>query len=59
MCLFGSFAASYAKEISTEENHSVVIDNFTLKKSSPFLKKILGVGQGIKSGAMLKPRFRD
>ena len=59
MCLFGSFAASYAKEISNEEDHSIVIDKFTLKRSSPFLKKILGVGQGIRGGAMVKPRFRD
>ena len=51
MCLFGSFAASYAKEISNEEDHSLVIDKHTLSKASPFLKKILGVGQGIRGGS--------
>jgi len=59
MCLFGSFAASYAKEISNEEDHSLVIDKHTLSKASPFLKKILGVGQGIRGGALVKPKIRD
>ena len=59
LALLGSFAASYAKEIASEEDQSLIIDNFTLKKSSSFLKKILGVGQGIKKGALHLPRHRD
>ena len=59
LALLGSFAASYAKEIASEEDQSLIIDNFTLKKSSRFLKKILGVGQGIKKGSLHLPRHRD
>ena len=32
VALLGSFAASYAMEIASEENHSKIIDKFTLKK---------------------------
>lgn len=59
LALLGSFAASYVKEIASEEDQSLIIDNFTLNKSSRFLKKILGVGQGIKKGALHLPRHRD
>ena len=59
VALLGSFAASYTKEIASEEDQSIVVDKFTIKKSSSFLKKILGVGQGIKTGAIQIPKFRD
>ena len=59
IALLGCFAASYAMEIANEENHSKIIDKFTLKKASPFLKKILGVGHGLKAGSRIIPKNRD
>ena len=59
IALLGSFAASYAREIANEEDHSIVIDNFTKKKSTKFLKKILGIGHGIKKGSQIIPRKRN
>mgnify|MGYP001160909461 FL=1 len=59
LALLGSFAASYAKEISNEEDQSKVVDEFTIKRSTPFLKKILGFGHGIKEGSLIKPKIRD
>ena len=35
VALLGSFVASYAMEIASEENHSKIIDKFALK-ASPF-----------------------
>ena len=59
MALLGSFAASYAREISDEEDQSKIIDDFTLKKSSKFLKKILGHRHGIKTGSQITLKKRN
>ena len=59
VALLGSFAASFAMEIASEENHSKIIDKFTLKKASPFLKKILGIGHGLKKGSRITPNNRS
>ena len=53
LALLGSFAASYAREISDEEDQSRVIDNFTIKKASKFLKRIIGYNHGIKVGSQI------
>ena len=53
--LLCSFAASYAREIASEEDHSIVVDKDVIKKASPRIKKILGIGHGIKMGALVKP----
>lgn len=51
MVLLGSFAASYAREIANEENILSVVDLQILSQASDDLKRILGVGHGIKPGA--------
>ena len=59
VALLGSFAASFAMEIALEENHHLVIDNYTINKATPFLKKILGIAHGLKKGSRFKPHKRD
>jgi ectoine hydroxylase-related dioxygenase (phytanoyl-CoA dioxygenase family) len=55
--LFGSFAASYAREIANEENLSVVLDKQVVENASPTLQRILGLGHGIKPGSLSTARF--
>lgn len=50
VALLGSFAASFAREIANEENILSVVDPSILAQASDDLKRILGVGHGIKPG---------
>ena len=49
--LLCSFAASYAREIANEEDHSIVINKEIIDSFSPHLNTVLGIGHGIKSGS--------
>jgi ectoine hydroxylase-related dioxygenase (phytanoyl-CoA dioxygenase family) len=51
VALLGSFAASYAREIANEENHSVVLDVRVAANASPTLRQILGLEHGVRPGA--------
>lgn len=55
--LLGSFAASYAREIANEENHSVVLEREIIDQSPDTLKRILGLDHGIRPGALSKVKF--
>ena len=57
--LLGSFAASYTKEIACEEEQSIIVDKFTVKKSSKKLKKILGLEHGLKIGSQCFRKNRN
>ena len=50
--LLCSFAASYALEIAHEEDQSIIIGNDIKDGMSDRLKRIIGVGHGIKDGAL-------
>ncbi len=52
--LLCSMAASYALEIAHEEDHSLVINKNVIEDCSDHLKKIIGVGHGIKEGALVQ-----
>ncbi len=56
--LLCSYAASFAREIASEEDHSIVIDRNVIDNASTRLRTILGVGHGIKSGAQVMPADR-
>ena len=51
--LLCSFAASYIKEIGSEEDQSLVINEEVKAQSFERLKKILGIGHGLKDGAFI------
>ena len=51
VALLGSFAASYALEIAREEDQSVILNQQSVEKMSPKLKRIIGIRHGIKHGA--------
>ena len=51
--LLGSFAASYMKEIASEEDQSLVISQEVKANASQRLSAILGLGHGIKEGAQI------
>ena len=51
--LLCSFAASYMKEIASEEDQSLIISEEIKEHASDRLKAILGVGHGIKDGAFV------
>lgn len=55
--LLGSFAASYAREIANEENHSVVLEPEVVEQASDTLKRILGLDHGVRPGALSKVKF--
>ena len=50
--LLCSFAASYMKEIASEEDQSMVISQEVKANASQRLSEILGLGHGIKEGAL-------
>lgn len=50
--LLGSFAASYMKEIASEEDQSLVVSKEVKANASQRLSAILGLGHGIKEGAL-------
>lgn len=54
VALLCSFAASYAREISSEEDNLLVISDRVKAEASNHLKTILGVGHGIKEGALIE-----
>ena len=51
IALLGSFAASFAREIANEENILSAVDAQVINQASDDLKRILGVGHGLKPGA--------
>ena len=51
--LLCSFAASYMKEIASEEDQSLIIASEIKEHASDRLKAILGIGTGIKHGAFV------
>jgi len=51
--LLCSFAASYIKEIGSEEDQSLVVNKKIKVESSERLKNILGIGHGLKDGAFI------
>ena len=51
--LLCSFAASYMKEIASEEDQTLVISQEVKTNASKRLSAILGLGHGIKDGALL------
>ena len=53
--LLGSFAASYVRDLSNEEEYIAVADDEILKNSSETLKKLIGVGHGVHRGALQHP----
>ena len=55
VALLGSFAASFAKDISTEEDYMQVLNSNISSNFSMDLQKILGVGRGIQPGSLQKP----
>lgn len=55
IALLGCFAASHLKEMCVEEDHLQVIDKEIVNHMSPTLKRWIGVGHGIKTGALQKP----
>ena len=59
IALLCSYAASYAREIASEEDHSTVIDRSIIEMASPRLRTILGIGHGIKAGAQVTPPDRS
>lgn len=54
VALLGSFAASFAREIANEENILAVLDSDIIASASDNLKRILGVGHGLKPGADIR-----
>ncbi len=58
IALLGGFAASHLREMCIEENHLQIIDEEITKNMSPALQRWIGVGHGIKRGALQKsPNF--
>lgn len=53
VALLCSFAASYMKEIASEEDQSLIVSGEVKDQASDRLKAILGVGHGIKDGAFV------
>ena len=51
--LLCSFAASFMKEIASEEDQSIIISDSVKAELSDKLLAVLGVGHGIKQGAMV------
>ena len=54
VALLCSFAASFMKEIASEEDQSLVIGEDVKQGASDQLRAILGVGHGIKEGAFVQ-----
>ena len=54
VALLLSFAASYAREISSEEDNAMIISDRVKEAASEHLKTVLGVGHGIKEGALIE-----
>jgi len=46
--LLGSFAASFAREIANEENHTLIIDRAMQCQMPPDLQRLIGFSHGIK-----------
>ncbi len=55
IALLGCFAASHLKEMSLEEDHLQVINPNIVNGMSTKLQKLIGVGHGIKKGALQQP----
>jgi len=59
VALLCSFAASYMKEIASEEDQSLILSSDTKRDLSEKLKLILGIGHGIKGGALVEHNGRN
>ena len=57
--LFACFAASQLKEVSTEEEHLLVVDEEVKKRLSPEMRFMIGLDRGIKRGALHRIDFTD
>jgi len=55
IALLGGFAASHLREMSVEEDHLRIINNEVIDGMTPVLKRLIGVGAGIKKGALQAP----
>jgi ectoine hydroxylase-related dioxygenase (phytanoyl-CoA dioxygenase family) len=58
VALFASFAASFIREIASEEDHSIVICDRVKNSVSEHIKKLIGVGHGIRGGAFIDHESR-
>ncbi len=54
IALLCSMAASYALEIAHEEDQSLIINKDIIDNSSDHIRKIIGVGHGIKEGSLVQ-----
>jgi len=52
--LLCSFAASYMKEIASEEDQSLIINDHVIDSMSARVRSIIGVGHGLKDGSLLR-----
>lgn len=52
--LLCSFAASYMKEIASEEDQSLIIQTNVIDQMSDRLRSIIGVGHGMKDGSLFQ-----
>ena len=52
-----SYGASFFKEICGEEEHLVVVPDKVKNKLSPRIKSLIGMGRGIKKGAIYIPDY--
>jgi hypothetical protein len=55
--LFSCFAASQLKEVSTEEEHLLVVDDEVKSGLSPEMRFMIGLDRGIKRGALHRVNF--
>ena len=55
--LFSCFAASQLKEVSTEEEHLLVVDKDVMENFSEEMKFMIGLGRGVKKGAKFRVDF--
>ena len=58
VALFSSFAASFVREIASEEDHSIVVSEKVKNSASDNVKKLIGVGHGIRGGAFVEHEGR-
>jgi len=53
--LLGSFAASFFRDISNEEEYLKVLDDDVIEQSSVKLRELVGIGHGVHRGALQPP----
>ena len=55
--LFACFANSQFKEVSTEEEHLIILESEEIQSFPVKLRSMLGYERGVKRGAKLKIKF--